>query len=81
MEIIGFTTVIKSGKPDPTTQKVTPALTLSLTVRGDYEAMSEPKRLPKDFQPNYVTVDYASTWGEQYKDWFTKSELQSAGNV
>ena len=42
--------------------------------------MSEPKPLPKDFLPNFVTVDYAKTWGEEYKDWFTKADLQSAGS-
>ena len=41
--------------------------------------MSEPKPLPKDFQPNFVTVDYAKTWGEEYKEWFTTAELRYAG--
>lgn len=51
------------------------------TAKGDYDSLSEPKPLPKDFQPNFVTVDYARTWGQEYKDWFTKAELQHAGII
>ena len=57
------------------------ASALAPSAKGDYETLSEPKPLPKDFMPNFVTVDYAQTWGEEYKDWFTKADLQSAGET